>query len=109
LGNKYEHENRTQRGGAGVGGFNVGSRWRGVVQHVIERNMGDSAVSTLATDIFLVSAASGAIACGTTMVSSESVSVNRNSLFSWGFLRGNEGLQPLRSPGTARRYRIPRR
>ncbi|WP_416056596.1 hypothetical protein [Stenotrophomonas maltophilia] len=106
MGNKYEHKNRTQRCGAGVGGFDVGSQWRGVVQHVIERNMCDSAVSTLAADIFLVSVASGAIACGKRMVAAESVSVNPNSLFSAGFLRGNEGLSPLCSPGTARRYRI---
>ena len=109
LGNKYEHENRTQRGGAGIGGFNVGSQWRGVVQHVIERNMCDSAVSTLVTDIFLVSAASGAIACGTRMVSGESVSVNPNSLFSAGFLRGNEGLftAALAGPCPADCRRLP--
>jgi hypothetical protein len=53
LGNKYEHKNRTQRGGAGVGGFDVGSRWRVVMQHVIERNIAVSAMSTLATDFFI--------------------------------------------------------
>jgi hypothetical protein len=50
LGNKYEHKNRTQRGGAGVGGFDVGSRWRVVMQHVIERNTAVLAMSTLATE-----------------------------------------------------------
>lgn len=88
LGNKYEHKNRTQRGGADVGGFVVGSRWRVVMQHVIERNTAFLAMSTLATEFLLVSVASGAIACGTRMVAAESVSVNRNSLLSGRFLRG---------------------
>ncbi|HGM6067689.1 TPA: hypothetical protein ACKP39_001361, partial [Stenotrophomonas maltophilia] len=88
LGNKYEHKNRTQRCGAGVGGFDVGSRWRVVMQHVIERNTAVLAMSTLATEFFSVSAASSAIACGARMVAAESVSVNPNSLFSGQFLRG---------------------
>jgi hypothetical protein len=92
LGNKYEHKNRTQRGGAGVGGFDVGSRWRVVMQHVIERNTAVSAVSTLATDFLSVSAASSAIACGTRMVAAESVSVNPNSLFQGGFCAESGGF-----------------
>ncbi|MEW6385183.1 MAG: hypothetical protein AB1514_14670, partial [Pseudomonadota bacterium] len=88
LGNKYEHKNRTQRGGAGVGGFNVGSQGRVVMQHVIERNTAVLAVSTLATVFLSVSSESSAIACGTRMVAAESVSVNPNSLLSGWFLRG---------------------
>ncbi|WP_369040422.1 hypothetical protein [Stenotrophomonas maltophilia] len=91
LGNKYEHKNRTQRGGAGVGGFDVGSRWRVVMQHVIERNTAILALSTLVTDFSSVSPASSANACARRMVAAESVSVNRNSLFSGRFLRGFRG------------------
>lgn len=95
LGNKYEHKNRTQRGGAGVGGFNVGSQWRVVMQHVIERNTAVLAVSTLATVFLSVSSESSAIACGTRMVAVESVSVNPNSLLSGRFLRGIRRLSAL--------------
>jgi hypothetical protein len=66
----------------------VGSRWRVVMQHVIERNTTVSALSTLATDFPSVSGASSAIACGTRMVAAESVSVNPNSLLSGRLLRG---------------------
>jgi len=106
LGNKYEHKNRTQRGGAGIGGFDVGSRWWVVMQHVIEKTTAISAVSTLAALFPSVSAACSAIACGTRMVAAESVSVNPNSLFSTGFLRGFRRYQ-LRSPGRAA-PRVPR-
>ncbi|HDS1103750.1 MAG: hypothetical protein LBV10_00795 [Stenotrophomonas sp.] len=58
------------------------------MQHVIERNTAISAVSTLAEEIFTVSRASGAIACGTRMVAAEIVSVNPNSVFPGYFLRG---------------------
>jgi len=88
LGNKYEHKNRTQRGGADGGGFDVGSRWRVVMQHAIERNTGVLAVSTLTTVFLSVSSESSEIACAARMVATESVSVNPNSLLSTRFLRG---------------------
>lgn len=106
LGNKYEHKNRTQGGGAGIGGFDVGSRWCVVMQHVIEKTTAISAVSTLAALFPSVSAACSAIACGARMVAAESVSVNPNSLFSTGFLRGFRRFQ-LRSPRRAA-PRVPR-
>ncbi|MEG2981904.1 MAG: hypothetical protein RR831_20635, partial [Stenotrophomonas sp.] len=93
LGNKYEDEERTDRGAAGVGvldGFAGGC----ALQHETEKTTAVLRLSTLAGIFPTVSPASSAKPRHATMVAPESVAVNRNSVFCGAVLRGFDRMFP---------------